>query len=248
MARIMQPEERTGWIHLDPRTKLVILVAFSIVVMIDITDGPASVIRTIMTFVPVVLIVAEGKYHIGVWFTILYILSAFLMHINANRIGGVVGMIILFLASIVMQFAPLMMAVWYCISTTKISEFMAAMNRMHMHQGVTISIAVMMRFFPTLKEESLSIRDAMKMRGIQFGKGNPLKAIEFRLIPLLFSSVNIGDELSAAAVTRGLGAPVRRTNVCEIGFRFLDFVLIAILAALTGLYLYFSLSNGVIFA
>ncbi len=248
MTHTMEVSEQTGRMHLDPRTKLIVLFAFSIVVMIDITDGPASVVRTIMTFVPVALVVAEGRYHIGVWFTVLYILSAWMMHINANEIGGVIGMLILFLASIVMQFAPLMIAVWYCISTTKISEFMAAMNRMHLPQGLTISMAVMMRFFPTLREEYLAIRDAMKMRGIQFGKGNPLKAIEYRLIPLLFSSVNIGDELSAAAITRGLGAPIRRTNVCQIGFHALDWILIVFLLILTGLYLCFSMQKGVIIA
>ena len=48
--------------------------------------------------------------------------------------------------------------------------------------------------------------------------------VEYRLVPLMVSVVKIGDELSAAALTRGLGAPVRRTNVCQIGFHFQDVV------------------------
>ncbi|MEE3489213.1 MAG: hypothetical protein VZT48_14045 [Bulleidia sp.] len=55
MTHTMEVSEQTGRMHLDPRTKLIVLFAFSIVVMIDITDGPASVVRTIMTFVPVAL-------------------------------------------------------------------------------------------------------------------------------------------------------------------------------------------------
>lgn len=101
---------------------------------------------------------------------------------------------------------------------------MAAMNRMHMPEGLSISIAVMMRFFPTLSEEYRFIQDAMRMRGIQFGGGKLTQMVEFRMIPLLFSSISIGEELSAAAITRGLGAPVRRTNVCEIGFHKVDAV------------------------
>ena len=31
--------------------------------------------------------------------------------------------------------------------------------------------------------------------------------VEYRLVPLMVSVVKIGDELSAAALTRGLGAP-----------------------------------------
>lgn len=122
---------------------------------------------------------------------------------------------------------------------------MAAMNRMHAPQGLSISIAVMMRFFPTLAEEYRSIRDAMKMRGVQFGGGKVTKMVTYRLIPLLFSSISIGDELSAAAITRGLGAPVKRTNVCEIGFHIHDFLIIMVMSSMTVLYVWFSLQSGV---
>ena len=46
----------------------------------------------------------------------------------------------------------------------------------------------------------------------------------------MISIVKIGDELSAAALTRGLGAPVRRTNVCKIGFHAQDVVLMLVCA------------------
>lgn len=238
-------EEITGWLHLDPRSKLLILVLFSVVVMFDVVDGSAYIVRVIMTFVPVFLVCLEGKHHIGVRFTVLFIVVSFLQSYAQRHFGGALGMLVLFLCYMVTQFAPTMITVWYCIYTTKINEFMAAMNRMHAPQGLSISIAVMMRFFPTLGEEYRSIRDAMKMRGIQFGGGKATKMVTYRLIPLLFSSVNIGDELSAAAVTRGLGAPVKRTNVCDIGFHFRDFLIVSVMSMLTILYVWLSLQSGV---
>ncbi len=57
--------------------------------------------------------------------------------------------------------------------------------------------------------------------------------LEFRIIPLLFSCVNIGEELSAAAVTRGLGAPVRRTSICELRLGAADIILFAVLTLST---------------
>ena len=60
---------------------------------------------------------------------------------------------------------------------------------------------------------------------------NPFLMIEYRLIPLMVSVVKIGDELSAAALTRGLGAPVRRTNVCELGFHVQDIIAIVLCLA-----------------
>lgn len=238
-------KEITGWLHLDPRSKLLILVLFSVVVMIDVVDGPAYIVRAIMTFVPVFLVCLEGKLHIGARFTVLFIAASVLQNYAQRHFGGALGMLVLFLCYMVTQFAPTMITVWYCISTTKTNEFMAAMNRMHAPQGLSISIAVMMRFFPTLAEEYRSIRDAMKMRRIQFGGGKATKMVAYRLIPLLFSSVNIGDELSAAAVTRGLGAPVKRTNVCDIGFHACDFLIVSVMSILTIFYVWLSLQSGV---
>ena len=238
-------KKSSGWLHLDPRSKLLILVLFSVVVMIDVVDGPAYIVRVIMTFIPVALVCLEGKVHIGARFTVLFILASILQAYAQQHIGGIPGMLILFVCYMITQFAPTMITVWYCISTTKISEFMAAMNRMHAPQGLAISIAVMMRFFPTLVEEYRSIRDAMRMRGIQFGGGKATKMITYRLIPLLFSSISIGDELSAAAVTRGLGAPVKRTNVSEIGFHYRDIIILVLMTVLTVLYIYYSIQSGV---
>ena len=55
--------------------------------------------------------------------------------------------------------------------------------------------------------------------------------IEYRMIPLLFSCVNIGDELSAAAITRGLGGRVKRTSVEVLRLRAFDWLLIAAFTA-----------------
>lgn len=232
-----QTKSRGKLLSLDPRSKLLILALFSVIIMIDVVSGPAYIVRIIMTFVPVVLVCLEGKPHIGIRFSLLFILASFLQGYAQQHISGVLGMIILFICYMVTQFAPTIMMVWYCISTTKISEFMAAMGRMHAPPGLSISIAVMMRFFPTLAEEYRFIQDAMKMRGIGLGGGNPVKMVEYRIIPLLFSAMNIGDELSAAAVTRGLGAPVKRTGVCEIGFGAQDYVTVTFVAVLTALFL-----------
>ena len=241
---MQEAKKISSLLHLDPRTKMLILALFSVVVMIDVVDGPAYVVRIIMTFIPVFLVCLEGKIYIAARFTILFIAASLVQSYTQQHIGGISKMLVLFVCFMITQFAPVMITVWYCISTTKISEFMAAMNRMHAPQGLSISLAVMMRFFPTLAEEYCSIRDAMKMRGIAFGGGKITKMITYRLIPLLFSSISIGDELSAAAITRGLGAPVRRTNVCEIGFHVYDFLMMIVMSVMTGLYVWFSLRSG----
>ena len=95
-------------------------------------------------------------------------------------------------------------------------------------RSVVIPVSVVFRFFPAVREEYAAIRDAMKMRGITTLR-SPMKMLEYRIVPLMMSVAKIGEELSAAALTRGLGAPRKRTNICEIGFGPLD-VLFAIVS------------------
>lgn len=111
---------------------------------------------------------------------------------------------------------------YFTVSTTTVSEFIASMERIHLSQKIVIPLAVMFRFFPTVLEEYHSIGDAMKMRGIRFGGKKTGKILEYRFIPMMICSVKIGEELSATALTRGLGMPVKRTNICEIGFHKAD--------------------------
>ena len=63
------------------------------------------------------------------------------------------------------------------------------------------------------------------MRDIRFSGKKKGQVIEYRIIPMIMCSVKIGEELSASALTRGLGMPVKRTNICKIGFGFADFVI-----------------------
>ena len=67
----------------------------------------------------------------------------------------------------------------------------------------------------------------MRMRGITAFR-KPMDMLEYRVVPLIMSIVKIGEELSAAALTRGLGSPVQRTNICNIGFGIIDVVFIAV--------------------
>ncbi|WDV46496.1 energy-coupling factor transporter transmembrane component T [Clostridiaceae bacterium M8S5] len=95
---------------------------------------------------------------------------------------------------------------------------------------------MLFRFFPTVRIEWKSINNAMKVRGIGLNIRNiftkPIKIIEYILVPLLSSMVRIGEELSAAALTRGLGSDVKRTNIAKIGFGIKDVILLMIITTL----------------
>ena len=71
----------------------------------------------------------------------------------------------------------------------------------------------------------------MQLRGVNW-KNGPVSMVEYRLVPLIASMVKIGDELSAASVTRGLGGPAKRTNRCVVGFGSADAAMVALMVVL----------------
>lgn len=217
-------DNRKG-IVLDPRTKLFMLVTITTLMFSTSNEGIMNVVKPILSLIPFALILSERRFKTAGKYALLYVACFILERLALNVWSGMLSFMVLAVSSIMTRFAPGIMTGAYLISSTSVSEFIGAMERMHITEKIIIPLSVIFRFFPTIGEEYQAIRDAMKMRNIRFGGRNPFLMIEYRLIPLMVSVVKISDELSAAALTRGLGAPVRRPmsvrldSMCRISLR-----------------------------
>ena len=104
----------------------------------------------------------------------------------------------------------------------------AALRRMHLPESIIIPCAVVVRFFPTVGEDYRHIRAAMALRGIAAGRGallrHPVQSLEYILMPLLMNSNNVAQDLSAAALTKGIGLPGRHTCMTELRLTAWDFL------------------------
>ncbi|MBR3294503.1 MAG: energy-coupling factor transporter transmembrane protein EcfT [Oscillospiraceae bacterium] len=227
-------------VRLDPRTKLYMILVVSSIVMMSATTPLLWAVRLAVTAIPLALLVVEKRYASALRFSVLYAVALLLsFRFLSEESTGVFQSLLTGYCGIVVQFMPAFITAWYVVRTTKIGEFMSAMQRMRVPDGIAISLAVVMRFFPTIKEEYAAISDAMRMRGISLGGGSAVKMVEYRMIPLLFSCVNIGDELSAAAITRGLGGKGKRTSVEILRLQVFDWLLIAAFTAAAGFFVVF---------
>lgn len=213
---------------LDPRTKLVLLLTVTTLMLSTSNEGIMNVVKPVLSLIPFILIISEQKFKTAGKYFILYIVCFVLERIALTALSGLPSFAVLAVTSIMTRFAPGIMTGAYLVSSTSVSEFIGAMERMHITEKIVIPLSVIFRFFPTIREEYGAIQDAMRMRGIRFGGKNPFLMVEYRLVPLMVSIVKIGDELSAAALTRGLGSPVKRTNVCQIGFHIPDIIAISL--------------------
>lgn len=239
-----QPPKRKGF-YLDPRTKI-LFMAFVTTLMFFVYENLAM--DAAVAIIPLTLLLINRQVR-----TALICGGLFALALVAKLTQGmyvlpdILNMISVLLIAMVIRLFPIFMLGYYIIESTKTDEFVAAMEKWRVPEAFVIPISVVFRFIPTLGEESAAITDAMRMRGIQFGTKKfwqaPTAIIEYRIIPLMMSVVKIGDELSAAALTRGLGGLKHRTTIANIGFTFCD-AIIALLSA--GLLVWALLWGGVL--
>lgn len=184
----------------------------------------------ILVYIPLILLAVEKEWKTCVIATVIYIGSYFaqlaLQH-DLNAFESVMALMLFILTKLL----PTVFLAKYIIKTTKVSEFLTAMQKMHVSDKIIIPISVIFRFFPTIREEYRSITDAMRMRGVALGGRKASEAVEYRLVPLIAACTVIGEELSAAAVTRGLEVGSRRSCIWEIRFGIFDYVMMLFCAA-----------------
>lgn len=212
---------------LDPRTKLTLLVTISAFVLGGSYEGIMQGVMMVLSLVPWVLLLVMCRWRGGLLYALVFGGSLWLELVALTRLDGPANFLAVTLVGIFLRFTPSVAMGYIAMTTTTVSAFMAAMARLHLPQQVAIPLAVMLRFFPTLAEEWRAIGEAMRLRGIRLG-GKMTRLLEYRLVPMMISAVRLGEELSQAALTRGLGAPRRRTNCTHIGFGPWDRLLLAL--------------------
>lgn len=220
---------------LDPRTKLMLTIVTSAYMLNARMNGIHLVIEIILLGLITVLLIVEKRVVFAISSAVLIGISVFCGAYLAERLPEAVNLGIMIFAMFIGRFLPGIVAGYYSMTTTTVSEFIAAMERMHMPRIIIIPLSVMFRFFPTIGEEAKDIDTAMRMRGIGI-LNNPGKAIEYKLIPTVMATARIGEELSAASLTKGLSVEAKRVNVCHIGFGVLDYILMIFFVISLGFY------------
>lgn len=217
------PANRKAIIPIDPRTKIFLTITVSTIMIAGGTGGIMNYVRPCLMALPMFLLLLSKRWKSVTKFSLTY-LVLFALEINIlPHLTGTWNFVLGAAIGIYTHMLPGFIMGYYLIDTTTVSEFVAAMERVHISQKIVIPLSVVFRFFPTVKEEYSAIGDAMKMRGITSLR-SPMKMLEYRIVPLMISIAKIGEELSAAALTRGLGSPTKRTNICRIGFGALDII------------------------
>lgn len=220
---VYQPPKHKG-IYLDPRTK--ILFMFVLATLIFFVQENL-LLNSVLVFIPIILLLSDHRHRPAFIYGILFVVAILAkVYDGKAEFPYLIAMILGLIVELIFRFFPVFMFGYYIIKSTKPNEFISAMNLWRVPEAFIIPISVVFRFVPTLSEESKSIRDAMRMRDIRFGTPkffkNPAMILEYKVIPLMMSIAKIGEELSAAALSRGLGGLKKRSCLIELKFGVYD--------------------------
>lgn len=222
----MKPVFQTGkiakGISVDPRTKLFILLVGNITVLVT----PSLQFEILMAAAIMIFGLLCGVYRFSLKMLFFYVVIVAVQITADLYLPVALRTLFVTFAIFVRKIFPCVMLGGILISTTRVNEFMAAMNRIHMPKYIVIPLTVMLRYFPMISEEWSKIKDAMRMRGISPNFvgliKSPLQTIECVYVPLMMSASKVADDLSAAAVTRGIENPKPRTCLQQIRFGLAD--------------------------
>lgn len=198
-------------VKFDLRTKLMLILVVNLFLLLS----HSLIFELVLVFGCLLLITIDGQSKSAFHFLIAFFIMLGIDQLLTPYMNGFVFTLVSFITVALRKFLPCFILGKWILSKTEVSEFVAVMWKLRLPQTAIIPLSVVFRYFPTIKEEWASIRAAMKMRGIHI-------SLEHIMVPLLMSAVNVSEELSAAALCRGLDNPATHTSLVQVKFSHYD--------------------------
>ena len=208
-------------VKFDLRTKFMLILVVNLFLLLS----HSVIFELVLVFGCLLLITIDGQAKSAFHFLIVFLIMLGIDQLLTPYINGFYFTLVSFITVALRKFLPCFILGKWILTKTEVSEFVAVMWKLRLPQTAIIPLSVVFRYFPTIKEEWASIRAAMKMRGIHV-------SLEHIMVPLLMSAVNVSEELSAAALCRGLDSPEPHTSLVQVRFRFSDVLVWCITGAL----------------
>lgn len=212
-------------IKLNPLTLVILNILFPVVIFL----GKGVIYETICLLIAVAVLIIYKRYLKILKFVIGYLIFlslAYLLSIsNVILIADLFGTLVY----IILRMIPVMMIAYILVKDIKSNELLSAFEQIHLPKKIMLSITVALRFFPTYKLEIKMIRESLKMRNINLSIKQPLKFLEYWLVPVLMRINLIAEEMTATAMTKGVESPMRRTSFYNVKMRTVDWIFLTVI-------------------
>ncbi|MFT8888820.1 MAG: energy-coupling factor transporter transmembrane component T [Ethanoligenens sp.] len=216
--------------YLDPRSKLLMLVLLNVLVFTSLPlflEGACVALLCVAFFY-------QKDIH-SIWKTLLQYAVLLFLSVLVFRSPGTIASMFGVLIMLSRKMFPLILCAKLLMDSPP-GMIISALRVWRIPQQYIVAFTVSLRFFPTVKEEFFCVLDAMTVRGLRVNVGNillhPALMTEYILVPMIQRLSVISDELSAAAITRGIESDRSRTSYYTLQIGFADVLFPGLFAAL----------------
>lgn len=212
-------------VRFDPRTILYLLLISQIILLLNVSVA----IEAVAIIILISAFFLGQQYKLGLGILVVYILQLF---VAIFILPYVTSLVLLYplsmLANGFRHLLPGVIIGLYALKLTDSGEWISLFKKWHFPKFVIVPFSVIIRFFPTVREDYKQIRNAMAFRGIERGPvaflKQPLQTFEFILIPLLMNASQVAQDLTVSALTKGLSVSGRKTSIVQIRMAAIDWI------------------------
>lgn len=208
--------------ELDPRTVLGIMFIFILLGLA--INKPVS--SHILLLICNIYLITSKAYRECVLYSVIYIIIAGLMFYIHHIPNTTLALTIVSISYFVQKFVIAMMMIEFLKRKTSMPYVISAMQTMKFPNAVAIPFIVILRYMPTLREDYGYLKDSLKIRGIRTSGIeffiHPIRSLEFMIVPILFRSIRVAEELSTSVLLRGIENYKNRTNIYPLKFTKID--------------------------
>ena len=208
--------------ELDPRTVLGIVFIF-ITLGLAINKPLSS---HILLLICNIYLITSKAYRECVLYSVIYIIIAGLMFYIYHIPNTTLALTIVSISYFVQKFVIVVMMIEFLKRKTSMPYVISAMQTMKFPNAVAIPFIVILRYMPTLREDYGYLKDSLKIRGIRTSGIeffiHPIRSLEFMIVPILFRSIRVAEELSTSVLLRGIENYKNRTNIYPLKFTKID--------------------------
>ena len=208
--------------ELDPRTVLGIVFIFITLGLAINKPLSSHILRLICN----IYLITSKAYRECVLYSVIYIIIAGLMFYIYHIPNTTLALTIVSISYFVQKFVIAVMMIEFLKRKTSMPYVISAMQTMKFPNAVAIPFIVILRYMPTLREDYGYLKDSLKIRGIRTSGIeffiHPIRSLEFMIVPILFRSIRVAEELSTSVLLRGIENYKNRTNIYPLKFTKID--------------------------
>ena len=141
LSDIYAPTAKAKQLYLDPRTKIVLCLTVSFIMLDSTYSSIVNGLQIALAMLPLIFLLMLRKYKMAVYYLCAYAFASLVPQLLVPLLPAMINLLFTGMIALMTQILPGMMMAYFLIVSTSVSEFVTAMDRMHVpneHQRANV--------------------------------------------------------------------------------------------------------------